>query len=107
MIVLYVVAFIVIGLGAALVVDRVSVGEAFGGRPASLGAGLVGALAGGGGAYLLLWYSYARVHHYNSQYAAGSWPGDSLPTYWLSIIASLMGAMLVLACHRLIKTEAH
>jgi uncharacterized membrane protein YeaQ/YmgE (transglycosylase-associated protein family) len=64
--------------------------------------GLVGALGGGGVVYLLFRMSYA----YDFGYGWARFPdvgadASGLPGYWISLIVSVAGSILVLAIYKL------
>jgi uncharacterized membrane protein YeaQ/YmgE (transglycosylase-associated protein family) len=104
MIWLYVLGYVLIGVATGLLA-KAYYGSFQGERSGILIIlGLVGALGGGGVVYLLFRMSYA----YDFGYGWARFPDigadvSGLPGYWISLIVSVAGSILVLAVFQLFR----
>jgi uncharacterized membrane protein YeaQ/YmgE (transglycosylase-associated protein family) len=101
---LYVFAFAVIGLAVGLIFRKVRPYEAPPSIWISTLTGVLGSLIGGVITLMILSrrpvppYEYLSDHAYSDSYA-------SFPTYWISFVIALVGAVLALVLNRLLTAK--
>jgi uncharacterized membrane protein YeaQ/YmgE (transglycosylase-associated protein family) len=104
MIWLYVLGYVLIGVATGLLA-KAYYGSFKGERSSVLVTlGLAGALGGGGIVYLLFRMSHAYDYGYGWALFPDVGPDASgLPGYWISLIVSVAGSILVLAVYQLFR----
>ena len=99
----YLVCYLVIGVAAGILAKRLMPGKVSDSHTALAALGAAGALLFGVASLLLLGYgrSVAREYYWID---LGGWEpgGTGLPAYWLTFLASAAGALVVLACRKLV-----
>lgn len=104
MILFLILAFALLGTGTGLMAYRF-MPRVVPDRPLPLALfGAAGGLAGGLSSLVL--FGYGRAHDYLSGYT-GVYEGaaETLPAYWMSPLFALVGALLVLAVYRLVRSR--
>jgi uncharacterized membrane protein YeaQ/YmgE (transglycosylase-associated protein family) len=101
----YLLAYALIGLVAALISRRFMPGRVPATSAELIIWGIVGAFVGGLGALALLKYGFAQsqAHGTGGDYAAVKDGSASEPGYWMSALASALGALVALAAYKLLK----
>src|SRR5258708_40049249 len=104
MIWLYVLGYVLIGVATGLLA-KAYYGSFQGERSSILVIlGIVGALGGGGVVYLLFRMSYAYDYGYGwARFPDVGADVSGLPGYWISLIVSVAGSILVLAVFQLFR----
>ena len=99
------IGFALIGLAAGYIAEKYISDKRVPHNPMTLvGLGVVGALIGGSIALALFRYGRAHVERSGFDYAGTRDIGQaSVPADWLSLLAAIIVAVLVIACYRLIK----
>ena len=98
----WVLVFIVIGVGTALLSKRLMPGVVSDKTLWPLALGTVGAVAGGLSSLVL--FDYGRAHDYLYGYThVYESTGSTLPAHWMSPIFALVGALLVMAVYGLLR----
>jgi uncharacterized membrane protein YeaQ/YmgE (transglycosylase-associated protein family) len=97
-IILYVIAYILIGFFSGLASRRFGERRGAHGVVKPVAWGLVGSVAFGAASLALLHGGPDRDLVYKEGWSSGT----SLPAYWVSLFISLAGSMLAVALHRLV-----
>ena len=102
---LFFIGFALIGLVAGLVAEKYVSDKRVSHNPITLvWLGIVGALIGGTLSLVLFRYGRAHVTQSGFEYGGTREIGQStVPADWLSLFVAILGAVLVIACYKLIK----
>jgi uncharacterized membrane protein YeaQ/YmgE (transglycosylase-associated protein family) len=102
----YLVCYLLIGAAAGLLAGRLMPGRAREGGAALAALGAAGALLFGVGSLLLLGYGRSVAREvWRIDLGGAGFGGTVLPAYRLTFAASAAGALLALACRKLVGTE--
>ena len=97
---IYLVAYLIIGIGAGLIAKRYMPEEIPDGLAIHAAVGAVGGLFGG----YLVRTMFLAGHTYDHNYGWNIMSdGLTHPGTWISLITSMVGAVLLLACYKLVR----
>jgi uncharacterized membrane protein YeaQ/YmgE (transglycosylase-associated protein family) len=101
----YLVCYVLIGGAAGLLAKRLMPGEVPEGYAALAALGAAGAVLFGVASLLLFGYGRAVAREVWWIEAGGAGGGTLLPAYWLTLFASAAGALVALACRKLLAMK--